>query len=872
MNSEECSAQDKNAVRETFDYTDAGFRTAKREKDQALKKLVKACKARSDAIETKWKKKREDLWNKETEEAEKAWEEVVEEKALEMVKGEVRELQEKFTRELDKYFDIRAAGINGVSETKGGCLGVASSVGQSSKEKLEVWCNAYKEKNRLSDMLKILGCAKKEAEYEEFKARKEANDDGIEEIVEEGVEESDVKSGRSEFALVAVQKVLDAKIEVEKTKQTGKGKFEARLRLREELAKARKAIMKEETASKFEASLNEAGITGEEVSKKVDELQKLEENEEKNKKLRYISTIKDKKQLYVAYYAMVKDRSALLNWHEKIAKSYDGYKVCSTIKESSFNTEVSNESILGSTVSDVIFLEGSGFASGGEGGDLYIFSARNVKQDLNYFIEVDNGAKDKELDILEMPIIPEATVYGCHLLLGQLNNTYIKIRDYFLSDEYRHLVLMDGKRERFFVPSAQGKRSCDKIVEGTWEAPDIQSVQFIPFYHATSKRNFYNVTEDQMRSHQMIAIGAHLNNTSFYRVHDNLVLMETNKDKNLTVNLPGFFQKGSTDLYFYPDNCQLNLTEVDQLVTAIPMSNTNFFRYYQVSKEGLEIYHNQPTNKRQIGLMDLKSRSILDCSVEIIGRDLILSFGGKAIATVKNWSIYQPARKMMFAFSNTAVFNGKCVVSTCNPEGTVKEFEKEKAKLVSKYNSSLLKAAKDDNLDQFRGLLGRGADVNAKDRGNWTSLHYAAMSNNLEVAKLLIERGADVNAKDHYNKTPLHWAAMESSFDVAKLLIERGADTSATDATGKTPLDLARPGSKVESFLREKQDERLIQRRRRHHHGDHSRHHDREQKYLQEGERPIHLKSKGASRSIENDNSAIESNKLQVQQASHLYG
>ena len=53
----------------------------------------------------------------------------------------------------------------------------------------------------------------------------------------------------------------------------------------------------------------------------------------------------------------------------------------------------------------------------------------------------------------------------------------------------------------------------------------------------------------------------------------------------------------------------------------------------------------------------------------------------------------------------------------------------------------------------------------------------------------LIERGADVNAKDNGGYTPLHWASYNDSIAIAKLLLDAGADLEAKDKWGRTPLD-----------------------------------------------------------------------------------
>ncbi|WP_250295891.1 PD-(D/E)XK nuclease domain-containing protein [Wolbachia endosymbiont of Oedothorax gibbosus] len=110
--------------------------------------------------------------------------------------------------------------------------------------------------------------------------------------------------------------------------------------------------------------------------------------------------------------------------------------------------------------------------------------------------------------------------------------------------------------------------------------------------------------------------------------------------------------------------------------------NPSSFKYYRPDEEGLQIYHNQPNNKNDIGLIDFKDKSILDFEVKIVKNSLVLLHRNNAIVKVENWNNYPPARKMAFAFNDTVLYNAKCIVSNCNRKDIVEEFKKEKAKLV----------------------------------------------------------------------------------------------------------------------------------------------------------------------------------------------
>ena len=71
-------------------------------------------------------------------------------------------------------------------------------------------------------------------------------------------------------------------------------------------------------------------------------------------------------------------------------------------------------------------------------------------------------------------------------------------------------------------------------------------------------------------------------------------------------------------------------------------------------------------------------------------------------------------------------------------------------------------------------LLANKAEVNAKDKSEWTPLHWAAMKGHKAVVELLLANGADVNAKANNGGTPLHLAEDRGQEDVAELLRQHG--------------------------------------------------------------------------------------------------
>jgi hypothetical protein len=98
-------------------------------------------------------------------------------------------------------------------------------------------------------------------------------------------------------------------------------------------------------------------------------------------------------------------------------------------------------------------------------------------------------------------------------------------------------------------------------------------------------------------------------------------------------------------------------------------------------------------------------------------------------------------------------------------------------------------------------LVGRGADVRARNRRGAEPLHYAADGSpgaeswdpvaQGEVIAFLIAAGADPDALDKSGVAPLHRAVRTRSSEAVGALIENGANPRLTNKSGSTPLHLA---------------------------------------------------------------------------------
>ena len=88
-------------------------------------------------------------------------------------------------------------------------------------------------------------------------------------------------------------------------------------------------------------------------------------------------------------------------------------------------------------------------------------------------------------------------------------------------------------------------------------------------------------------------------------------------------------------------------------------------------------------------------------------------------------------------------------------------------------------------------------DVNMKDEGGYSVLHWAALSGDLAAAKWLLEMGSDSDPQGDNLQTPLFWACTRGNFDTVLLLLSKGengeplADINHKDSVGATPVMIA---------------------------------------------------------------------------------
>ena len=85
-------------------------------------------------------------------------------------------------------------------------------------------------------------------------------------------------------------------------------------------------------------------------------------------------------------------------------------------------------------------------------------------------------------------------------------------------------------------------------------------------------------------------------------------------------------------------------------------------------------------------------------------------------------------------------------------------------------------------------LINSGADINARDEWNYTSLHWAAQTSDIEFVQYLIRLGVERDARDQDGWTYLCHAAIFSDVEMMRFLIESGVDPHIQSDIGVTLL------------------------------------------------------------------------------------
>jgi len=101
-------------------------------------------------------------------------------------------------------------------------------------------------------------------------------------------------------------------------------------------------------------------------------------------------------------------------------------------------------------------------------------------------------------------------------------------------------------------------------------------------------------------------------------------------------------------------------------------------------------------------------------------------------------------------------------------------------------------ASRGGYVDIARILLKHGADIEVRNRSDWSPLEQATTEGHVELTQVLLEHGADVNAQDKFRCKPLYWTSDWGRTEVARVLLRHGADVNAQNRDNETALHRAK--------------------------------------------------------------------------------
>src|SRR5579864_2311263 len=86
------------------------------------------------------------------------------------------------------------------------------------------------------------------------------------------------------------------------------------------------------------------------------------------------------------------------------------------------------------------------------------------------------------------------------------------------------------------------------------------------------------------------------------------------------------------------------------------------------------------------------------------------------------------------------------------------------------FGADLLSAASAGKTDQAQALLGKGADIESRDKNERTPLMLAAQHGHADTVRLLLSKGAQPNARDRFGWTAFGLALFADRQEVLKAL------------------------------------------------------------------------------------------------------
>jgi ankyrin repeat protein len=123
----------------------------------------------------------------------------------------------------------------------------------------------------------------------------------------------------------------------------------------------------------------------------------------------------------------------------------------------------------------------------------------------------------------------------------------------------------------------------------------------------------------------------------------------------------------------------------------------------------------------------------------------------------------------------------------------------------------LLAALQERFVEFSRILLKHGADIEARDAGDWNPLEMGMTEEHVELTQVLLEHGVNVNAQDKRRCSPLYWASSLGMPSVAQVLLIHGADVTAQNDDSETPLHRAQVKEVAQILLKHGADANAVE-------------------------------------------------------------
>ena len=116
----------------------------------------------------------------------------------------------------------------------------------------------------------------------------------------------------------------------------------------------------------------------------------------------------------------------------------------------------------------------------------------------------------------------------------------------------------------------------------------------------------------------------------------------------------------------------------------------------------------------------------------------------------------------------------------------------------SNHDTALTLACAGGHEDLVTLLLGRGSDIEHRDKKGFTPLILAATAGHEKVVEILLEHNADIEAQSERTKdTPLSLACSGGRYEVVEVLLKKHANKEHRNVSDYTPLSLAASGGYV---------------------------------------------------------------------------